>query len=269
MEWLEPQRYADALVLIGGKGGTLDAWFGALHDGLPRLPLGGTGRDAETAFKNTVRLWELIPVPGISKAQFEALGCEINSEADALRVTTHLVDNLLVDTLTAVDSRSRGTLGTAPSLFISYSRKDAEWVSRLRTLMNPLERSGLVSSWVDSDIEKGLPWEPQLLQRVEHSSAALLMVSPNFLNSEYVRTKEIPAFQRRLDAGNFRVFWILLETCDWQSVELLRKVQASDGIDVPLAQCRSAADSQCRLIEVVSSVGRWLDISQRTRTSNQ
>jgi hypothetical protein len=68
-EWLEPQKYADAVILIGGKGGTFDAWLGALHDGIPRFPVGGTHGDARKTFD----LWELIPVPGITRSEFDKL----------------------------------------------------------------------------------------------------------------------------------------------------------------------------------------------------
>jgi len=50
-EWLEPQKYADAVILIGGRGGTFDTWLGALHAGIPRFPIGGTNGDAASAFK--------------------------------------------------------------------------------------------------------------------------------------------------------------------------------------------------------------------------
>lgn len=74
LEWLEPQSYCDAVVLIGGIGGSYGTFLSALHRGLPRFPLGGTGGDAGKAFQNMCELWDVMPNPGITKEQFEALG---------------------------------------------------------------------------------------------------------------------------------------------------------------------------------------------------
>ncbi|HEX7939475.1 MAG TPA: hypothetical protein VF483_10855, partial [Gemmatimonadaceae bacterium] len=58
-EWLEPQKYAEAVVIIGGLGGTYKTWLGAVHDGLPRFPIGGTRGDAAVAFRHTQEMWEV------------------------------------------------------------------------------------------------------------------------------------------------------------------------------------------------------------------
>jgi hypothetical protein len=166
-EWLEPQKYADAVIMIGGRGGTFDAWLGALHDGIPRFPVGGTDGDAASAFKKTCDLWELIPVPGITRSAFEKLGPKISSEADAKAVAEYLVQELLWRSLKAIDDLSRGKGPSQNSIFVSYSRKDSDWVARLRTLLRPAERQGIVSTWMDADIQAGRPWESELLARLK------------------------------------------------------------------------------------------------------
>jgi hypothetical protein len=188
-EWLEPQKYADAVILIGGVGGTFNTWLGALHDGLPRFPLGGTHGDAKSAFCHTLKLWELIPVPGITLNEFKRLEQEIKSNLDAQNVARYLVEQLLVPSLKAVDDRSRRDIAGEASIFISYSRKDSNWVNRLRVLMRPYERRGILSSWVDTDIEAGRSWASQLRKRLETTQAALLLVTNNLLQSDYVRNR--------------------------------------------------------------------------------
>src|SRR5262249_2503596 len=116
------------------------------------FPLGGTFGDAESAFQQTLDLWELIPVPGITRIAFEKLGRKIQSESDAKAVAQHLVGELLRRSLNAVDALSRGNGDGPASIFITYSRKDCSMGARLRTLMRPAERRGLVSTWADADI---------------------------------------------------------------------------------------------------------------------
>lgn len=260
-EWAEPQRYADAVVLIGGLGGTYYTWLGALHDGLPRFPLGGTGGDASRAFKETVELWELMPVPGLTLCEFEALGQQMKSDADADTMASNLIGHLLQKSLAAADARSRRDITGAPSIFISYSRRDGQWVDRLRTLFRPTERRGMVSTWSDADLEPGLAWEPQLLSSIAAAQAALLLVTPALLASDYVKRVELPALlsRARAPATNFRLFWLLLEPCDWRSkLPELADVQAIGDLNRSVSESASSADEQVRLIDVVEAIGRAL-----------
>jgi len=257
-EWLEPQKFADALVLIGGRGGTFDAWLGALHDGIPRFPLGGTSGDAASAFKKTSDLWELIPVPGIRKSDFEILGTPIRSESDARVVAEHLVARLLPAALNAVDAVSRSDSDGAASLFISYSRKDCDWVSRIRTLLRPAERRGLVSTWADTDIRAGSQWEEDIKDRIERSQAALLLMSNDLLKSSFVRKMEIPAFVNKVkkSPSQFRLFWLLLETCPWQEIPELGQFQSVGSTSQAIKDAPTPADAQCRLLEAVEEILR-------------
>jgi hypothetical protein len=261
MEWLEPQKYADAVILIGGVGGTFRTWLGALHDGLPRFPFGGTHGDAKLAFRHTLDLWELIPIPGITSTEFKRLEQEIKSPSDAQEVAKYLVEQLLVPSLKAVDDRSRRDTNGEASLFISYSRRDSNWVNRLRVLMRPYERRGILSSWINSDIEAGKPWAPQLHAQLETTHAAILLITNNLLQSDYVRDIEIPAFMERLKAPSFHLFWSLLEPCNWQSLQGLKPIQAVGDVTTAVSECPTEADKQCRLIEIVSTIARTISPS--------
>ena len=258
-EWLEPQKYAEAIILIGGRGGTYRTWLGALHDGLPRFPLGGIQGDSERAFLDTIDLWELIPVPGLKLSEFKYLGEKINSQESAEKVTEYLVRDLLGKALNAIDAITRKELNNkkiGTSIFISYSRKDSDWIDRLRTLMRPAERKGIISTWIDNDIEYGKQWEEQILYRLEHTQSALLLVTENLLKSKYVREIELPIFSKRLKLpnSNFRLYWVLLEPCDWQSVQELTNVQSIGDVNSSISQSLTKSDEQCRLIEVIKKI---------------
>jgi len=112
-------------------------------------------------------------VPGITRSEFDNLGREISSEADAKAVAQCLVEKLLWRSLNAVDALSRGNGVSQTSIFISYSRKDSDWVARLRTLLRPAERLGIISTWMDADIRGGKPWERDLLAHLESAQATL------------------------------------------------------------------------------------------------
>jgi len=260
-EWLEPQKYADAVVLIGGLGGTYYTWIGALHDGLPRFPLGGTGGDAGRAHRETLDLWSLVPVPGLTRSEFESLGRPVPDEASADAIAHQLVGELLVKSLAAADARARGGGADLPELFISYSRRDARWVDRLRTLFAPLERRGVLATWSDADLRAGSTWSPQIRAVMQRATAALLLVTPALLASRYVRQVELPFLEARARASGstFHLFWVLLESCAWdRELPSLAELQAIGDPGRAVNQSANAADEQVRLIEVVKEISAAL-----------
>ena len=109
---------------------------------------------------------------------------------------------------------------------------------------------------MDADIEPGKPWEPQLLERIKTTRAALLLVSPNLLKSDYVKKTEMPAFMERMEDLGFHLFWALLEPCDWQSIPYIDKIQAIGSLAKAVNQSATKADEQCRLIEIVETTTR-------------
>jgi hypothetical protein len=213
-------------------------------------------------------LWSLMPVPGLTRPEFESLGHPMPDASSADLLARRLVGELLVKSLAAADARSRGGGADLPSLFISYSRRDSHWVDRLRTLFSPLERRGVMSTWADADLRAGSAWIPQLQAVMQQASAALLLVTPALLASDYVRDVELPFLVARARAAqsNFQLFWVLLEPCDWaQTFPALAELQAIGNAKVAVNQSASAADEQVRLIEVVKGISAALQSAEAAK----
>jgi len=77
-------------------------------------------------------------------------------------------------------------------IFVSYARKDAQWLSRLYEHLRPLAATGAVELWSDSDIPIGENWNSAIQRSIESASVAILLVSPNYLASEFVTNVELP-----------------------------------------------------------------------------
>ena len=54
-----------------------------------------------------------------------------------------------------------------PTVFISYSRKDAEWKDRLANHLGVAEKQGHLNQWFDTLIGAGEDWEPQIESALE------------------------------------------------------------------------------------------------------
>jgi anti-sigma regulatory factor (Ser/Thr protein kinase) len=103
------------------------------------------------------------------------------------------------------------------SLFYSYSSKDGALRNKLETHLTLLRRQGYVSVWHDRRVVAGTEWERQIDQHLEAADVILLLVSPDFIASNYCYDIEMTRALGRHEAGTARVIPIILRPCDWKT----------------------------------------------------
>jgi hypothetical protein len=101
-------------------------------------------------------------------------------------------------------------LAPQPTVFVSYSHKDQEWLDKLRTFLTALEQRGVIRFWDDSQLVPGNPWERQITDVLNGSSAGLLLVSQNFLISQFVKDVELPKLLNAAKDRGKQIFWLHL-----------------------------------------------------------
>ncbi len=129
------------------------------------------------------------------------------------------------------------------NIFVSYSRKDALWVQEgeyglIPWLKRSLKRKG-VDLWHDHAL-KDLPGEDykrRIDEEISRSQMAILLISQEFLNSDFIREFEIPAIKARLDIGELKIVPILVGHTVWDLEVELRWIadrQMLPGTAAPL-----------------------------------
>ncbi len=108
--------------------------------------------------------------------------------------------------------------GTPVSLFISYAREDAALMRQLESHLEPLRLSQLVSSWHDGCIEPGEAWAPQIKANLEAAKVILLLISVDFLRSDYCYRVELQRAIARHQARDACVIPVILRACTWKLV---------------------------------------------------
>ncbi len=99
-------------------------------------------------------------------------------------------------------------------IFISYSRKDADWLARVESQLSPLVHAGHIAPWIDrGEIEYGDQFTREIIEGIDTCSAAIILVSPNFQHSGFIRENELPRLLRHADNGEIRLYWILVSDC--------------------------------------------------------
>jgi hypothetical protein len=114
--------------------------------------------------------------------------------------------------------------------FISYSHKDDRFRVELETHLKLLQRERLLDVWTDRRIPPGSEWNGQIDNNLRDSDLILLLVSPDFVASDYCYDREMSAALERHEVGLARVIPIIVRDVDWHSAPF-GKLQAlpSDG----------------------------------------
>ena len=110
-------------------------------------------------------------------------------------------------------------------VFFSYSHKDETLRDKLANHLKLLERQGVISAWYDRDITAGTEWEGQIDEHLESAQVILLLISADFLASDYCYDIELKRAMERHELGEARVIPIILRDVDWKGATF-RKLQA-------------------------------------------
>ena len=111
-------------------------------------------------------------------------------------------------------------------LFISYSHRDSAWVERLRTMLKPLEQRYGLERWDDSRIQPGSLWRQEIEQALASAQVALLLVSSDFLASDFVTRSELPPLFHAARQEGLRILWVPLRPCVWKLIPEIEQYQA-------------------------------------------
>jgi hypothetical protein len=133
-------------------------------------------------------------------------------------------------------------------IFVSYSHADEEWCElfrrQLKSVHDPLE----YDIWIDAGkIAVGSQWREKIEQGLRDTDAALLLISDNFLSSDFIRKKEQAPLLARRDAGMLLVP-VLIGACPWQQIAWLEGTQMRPAGGKPLEQIGRASSPKVKQV---------------------
>jgi hypothetical protein len=148
------------------------------------------------------------------------------------------------------------TAGKRDKVFISYSHKDREWLTRLRPHLRPLERDGALV-WDDSRIQAGMPWKAEVEAALNSTKVAILLISADFLASDFIVDNELPPLLEAAKHDGATILSVIVRPCRFTKNEELSRFQAINDPTEPLVGMR-AARREDMFVKVADAVEKAL-----------
>jgi internalin A len=151
---------------------------------------------------------EVLDVQGFLENRF-VFDQSKSGEPLRLRVETGRFDTGASNTKTGV------TQPKALRAFFSYSKHDIAHLQDFQKYLKPLERQGLIEFWDDRHIRPGEEWDGEIKEALIQSDIIFLLVTADFIDTDYVWNIEIKEAMRRHKAKTACVVPIRVSSCDW------------------------------------------------------
>jgi len=165
-----------------------------------------------------------------------------------------------------------GTKGFTPmaqkaNVFISYGHADTRWKDLLVRHLRILERENMATVWDTAEIEPGAEWSQAIGDAVQKADAAVVLLSPDFLSSDYITQKELPLLLERRKKEGLVLLPILVSPTAWTYVSGLAEVRFLNDPSKPLSELsdtdreRALSDIASRIVSLVETLR-----TEQTRT---
>jgi hypothetical protein len=122
-----------------------------------------------------------------------------------------------------------------PKAFISYCHKDRHYLDRLLVHLKPLTKAGAIDAWADTRIKAGERWKDALQRALDSSSIAILMISADFLASDFIIDNELPPLLSKSQVSGTRIVPLIVSPSRFARDKNLNIYQAANSPNEPLS----------------------------------
>jgi hypothetical protein len=151
------------------------------------------------------------------------------------------------------------------TVFVSYSHRDSRWLERLQVHLKPFGRRGDLALWDDTRIDVGDRWRSAIRSAIDRAAASILLISADFLASDFVASDELPPLLQKAEKAGARVIPIVVQPCRLANHPELASFQTLNPPNKPLSRLSDAeaeevfvraADQVERVLSTRSPIGR-------------
>jgi hypothetical protein len=113
---------------------------------------------------------------------------------------------------------------TRSKVFVSYSHFDKEFLTDVQRHFKPF--LGKIDFWDDSKIQPGQKWKEEIRKAIDETKVAILLVSTDFLGSEFIATNEMPPLLKAAEEDGAVILSVILKPCLFEEFPELNQYQA-------------------------------------------
>jgi len=128
-------------------------------------------------------------------------------------------------------------------VFVSYAHEDRIWLQRLQTHLKPYVRESSLRIWDDTRIETGTRWKDEIRKALASARVAVLLVTPDFLASDFIADDELPPLLREAETNGMTIVTVACSSSSYQQSQLAEYQWANDP-DVPLDSLNDAEQNR-------------------------
>jgi hypothetical protein len=116
------------------------------------------------------------------------------------------------------------------TVFLSYSREDKKFLDELLVHLKVLQQYSDFEIWDDTRIKGGENWNEEIVNSISGASLAILLISPDYLASDWIHGHELPYLLKQKKTRDLRIFPIILRPSPWKETPLAyHQLWPSDG----------------------------------------
>ncbi|OON67771.1 toll/interleukin-1 receptor domain-containing protein [Hymenobacter sp. CRA2] len=124
-------------------------------------------------------------------------------------------------------------MSTRTDAFVSYSHADQRWLARVKVHLKPLVRGSGIVVWEDTHLRGGQRWREEIDKALSKAKVAILLVSPDFLASDFIHNNELPPLLEAAQREGVTILSVIVSTCFFRR-SVLSEFQAINTPDTAL-----------------------------------
>lgn len=162
--------------------------------------------------------WISTPLGGLQSLPRDGRPVSIRSDRDAVWVDIsssllQLFDEYSRQSRHKVQMTPASDRGSRKDIFISYNHVNKKWLKDVHNHLSSLRQGGVIDHWDDTRIQPGSIWEEEIKQALKRARFAVLLVSSEFLASDFIIKNELPPILEAAKEEGLVVMQLIVNPC--------------------------------------------------------
>jgi len=143
-----------------------------------------------------------------------------------------------------------------PRVIISYSHEDSRWCAMFEKHLGALVPEKLLRIWSDQMLRVGEYWYDSIVEAIESADVAILLVSADYLASDFIRLEEVPRLLERRRQEGMLIVPVICRPCVWRQIPWLSSMLVRPHDGRPLAVRPRVFQIEAEITSIIEEVLR-------------